>query len=107
MAFEWLCRNYLLKLSCSSKRCDQTSRWRDILAETVNHSVPAQIAFEIPSCNAMKFHHPLFESAVISIDVLYVIDAAYHPLVCGNIDWTVNDPHMFGDYLVRGYAIRA
>ena len=75
------------------------------MAETINHSVPAQIAFEIPRCNAMKFHHPLFESAVIGIDVLNVIYTAYHPLACGNIDWTVNDPHMFGDYLVRDCII--
>jgi len=79
-----------LKLSCSSKRL-KTSRWRDVLDETINHSVPAQIAFEIPRCNAMKFHHPLFESAVIGIDVLNVIAIAYHPLACGNIDWTVKE----------------
>jgi len=54
----------------------------------------------------MKFHHPSFESVVIGIDVLNVIDAAYSA-GCGNIDWTVRASRMFGNYPVRGCAIGA
>jgi len=33
----------LLKLSYFSKRCQETKRWRNILIETINHSVPPEV----------------------------------------------------------------
>ena len=65
-----LCRNHLFKPSCYSNIMIKTSGWHDALAETINHSVRAQIAFEIPRCNVIKFHRPLFGSAVIGIGIL-------------------------------------
>src|ERR1035437_8244674 len=53
----------------------------------------------------MEFHHPLLESAVIGIDVLDMIDAAYNPLTCCNINRAMCNSHMFGDYLVCGCTI--
>src|SRR5450759_1630733 len=71
-----------------------------MLTEMVKQAMPAQIALKIPRCDAMKSHHPLFETAVISIDVLNVVNPANHSLPCGNIHRAMDDTCMFSNHLV-------
>jgi len=44
----------------------------------------------------MKFAHPLFESAIISINVLNMIDVVYNALACSDIDWAMDNIYLPG-----------
>lgn len=54
---------------------------------------------------AVKFTHPFFESAVIGVDVLDVVDASDNPFSRRHIDRTMGDMFLFGNCLIHERAI--
>ncbi|MEO6421568.1 MAG: hypothetical protein ABIR84_02485 [Candidatus Nitrotoga sp.] len=59
------------------------------------------IAFEIMRGYTIKSYHPMFDSAVIGIDVLNMIDATDYPLAWGNIFGAMINRRVLGDQLVH------
>ena len=63
---------------------------------TINQSSPPEIIGKVMCGDAVKSAHPFFESTVVGIHVLHVVDLADNPDTCSQIDWAVDDadfPH--------------
>lgn len=63
---------------------------------TINQPSPPEIIGKVMCGDAVKSAHPFFESTVVGIHVLHVVDLADNPDTCSQIDWTVGDadfPH--------------
>lgn len=63
---------------------------------TINQSSPPEIIGKVMCGDAVRSAHPFFESTVVGIHVLHVVDLADIPDTCSQIDWAVDDanfPH--------------
>ncbi len=58
---------------------------------TINQSSPPEIIDKVMCGDAVKSAHPFFESTVVGIHVLHVVDLAGNPDTCSQIDWAVDD----------------
>ena len=77
------------------------------MSESFSQSVPAEVVGEVFGGYAVELCDPFFESAVIGIDVLDVINAADHALACGKIDGAMGNMSLFGNGSIDGCAIGA
>ena len=63
---------------------------------TINHSAPTEIIGKVMSGDAVETVHPRFESTIVGIHVLNVVDLADYSNTRSQIDWPVSDadfPH--------------
>ena len=62
----------------------------------LNQASPAEVVAQVACSHAVEAAHPAFESAIVGIDVLDVINAGDDTLTSGQIDRPVGNPHFFG-----------
>ena len=74
----------------------QAHAGKNVVAETLQHPAPSQVAFKISGGNAMKAQQPLLEPTVIGFDVLDVIHTP-HPDASGEVDRVVRHTEVPGD----------
>jgi len=60
---------------------------------TINQSAPTEIAWQVMRSDAVEASYPSLESAIVGVNVLYVIGLGDHPNACRQIDRAVDDAH--------------
>ena len=102
----WLCTHSMLNLIDTQSGAQEIGRG-NFPVVSLNQSSPAQIIAQVAGGHAVKAAHPLLESAIVSIDVLDMIDTGDDTLTGGQIDRAVGNPHFFGNSRQRLFSVSA
>jgi hypothetical protein len=89
----------------SSESSLEPSDWLIVLAPTIEPSMPTQIIFQILGRDPMKSFHPLFEPAVVGINVLDMVNTINDSNASREIDGAVNNAEAMRHRSVDGSTI--